>query len=125
LGATFWGCEDFLDREPKDFVSPKSFSSAQDVELAVSGAYRALINEDQNTRPIYTDFMVDNGFMDKPWSGEVEFWDMRQTVNSEYAEKRWTEDYTGILRANLVLENIEQVQMDPNLKRRFKGEMYF
>ena len=70
--------DEFLDQKPIDFVTPDKFSSERDINLALTGAYKALTMMDlyeSNTYPIYTDFMVDNGFMDKTWSGEVEFWD--------------------------------------------------
>ena len=120
--------DEFLDQKPIDFVTPDNFSTEQDINLAVTGAYKALTMMDlyeSNTYPIYTDFMVDNGFMDKTWSGEVEFWDQSHNPNSLYTVRKWTRNYSGILRANTVLEYMDQVPMDSVLKERYRGEALF
>ncbi|MFH6984263.1 RagB/SusD family nutrient uptake outer membrane protein [Marinoscillum luteum] len=123
------GCDDdLLDQKPIDFVSPDAFATARDLEQALNGAYKSLTMAgiyESNTWPIYTDFMVDNGFMDKTWSGEVEFWDQSHNPNSLYSDRKWTRNYNGILRANTVLTYIDQVKDNDELQRRLKGEALF
>lgn len=128
LMSVFLGaCEDdFLDREPIAYLSPDNFENENDILLAVNGAYKPLVNPAySNMYPVYHDFMTDNGFMDKSWSGEVEFWDQVQNPNSLWAERKWNRNYSGILRANTVLGVIDEITMDVDLKRRSKGEVLF
>ena len=128
---TLASCDDelFLDRRPIDFVSPENFDSGSQISAALNGTYRALTLADglyeSNTWPIYLDFMVDNGFMDKTWSGEVDFWDQSQGPNSLYTTRKWERNYRGILRANTVLKYIDQVDMEEELKTQYTGEARF
>jgi hypothetical protein len=119
------GCDDgFLDRDPLSYVTPDKFESERDIINAVNGTYKAMILT-PNVYPIYMDFMSDNGFMDKSWSGEVEFWDQSHNPNSMWSEKKWNKNYSGILRANTVLNVIDEVPMDENKVSQYKGEMLF
>lgn len=128
-GIFFIQCEDdFLEQKPLDFLTPDQFSTIEDLSQALTGAYKALTMMDlyeSNTWPIYTDFLADNGFMDKTWSGEVEFWDQSHNPNSLYSDRKWTRNYIGILRANTVLTYLNRVERNPDLKTRFKGEALF
>ncbi|MEO1808187.1 MAG: RagB/SusD family nutrient uptake outer membrane protein [Bacteroidota bacterium] len=121
--------DEFLDLRPLDFVSPESFTTPDQIAAAVNGTYRALTMADglyeANTWPIYLDFIVDNGFMDKTWSGEVDFWDQSQGPSSLYAARKWERNYRGILRANTVLKFIDQVDIVEDLRTQYKGEARF
>lgn len=129
VGLSSVSCDDdLLDQAPIDFVTPDSFSSVEDLNQALTGAYKSLTMAgiyESNAWPIYTDFMGDNGFMDKTWSGEVEFWDQSHNPNSLYADRKWTRNYNGILRANTVLTYVDQVSGQDELRRRLKGEALF
>lgn len=131
LSAALFSCDDeeFLDRRPIDFVSPETFESGSQISAALNGTYRALTLADglyeSNTWPIYLDFMVDNGFMDKTWSGEVDFWDQSQGPSSLYTTRKWDRNYRGILRANTVLKYVDQVDMTEDLRTQYRGEARF
>ena len=126
MGAALFlaSCQkDFLNTQPIDFISPDNFSSEKDVELAVNGIYKALVLDSRD--PVFLDFMTDNGFMDKAFSGEIEFWDQSQNPNSIIAESKWDNSYQGILRANTVIKYTPDVRMGEELKKQKIGEALF
>jgi starch-binding outer membrane protein, SusD/RagB family len=115
-------CEDMLEREPKEFLSPTSFSSEEDIIQALTGAYRCIVTAEL----VQSDFITDYGFMDKSWAGMVDFWDQGQNTNSLIAESKWTRLYQGILRANTVLAYIDQTAMPSSeIRERYRAEARF
>ncbi|WP_430813843.1 RagB/SusD family nutrient uptake outer membrane protein [Carboxylicivirga sp. RSCT41] len=127
----FCSCEDELNRYPKDFLSPEVFETENDIIYALNGTYKALTGmglaglDYQNVEPIITDFITDNGFMDKSWMGVVEYWDQRHNQFSQFAERKWARNYMGILRANTVLTYIGNVPMTAEDKARYDAEARF
>ncbi|MDF1573234.1 MAG: RagB/SusD family nutrient uptake outer membrane protein [Bacteroidales bacterium] len=132
LMVCFISCEERLNLEPKEFLSPEGFTIENDIVLALNGTYKALTGmglaggDYQNIDPLITDFMTDNGFMDKSWMGVVEFWDQGQNQNSALAERKWARNYMGILRANTVLAYIDQVSIsNKETRKRYEAEARF
>lgn len=131
IAILFVSCEDELDKEPMDFMSPSSFETEDDIAFALNGTYRALTGmglngmDRQNVEPVITDFITDNAFMDKSWMGVVEFWDQRHNQFSMFAERKWARNYMGILRANTVLAYIDDVKIGKELQERYAAEARF
>jgi len=114
--------EDSLIREPKNFLSPTGFSSEDDIVFALNGTYRRILT----SQLLNVEFTTDNGFMDKSWAGMVEFWDQRQNALSSLSEGKWSRNYSGILRANTVLDYVDQVDVStPELRERYRAEALF
>ena len=119
----FTSCsEDSLIREPKNYLSPSGFSSEDDIVFALNGTYRQILTNEL----LNIEFTTDNGFMDKSWAGMVDFWDQRQNSMSALARDKWLRNYSGILRANTVLDYIDQVDVStPELRERYRAEAIF
>ncbi len=127
----FSSCEDSLLRPPKDFLSPSVFESEKDIANALNGTYKALTGmnltgvDGQNVEPILTDFIVDNGFIDKSWMGVLEFWEGGQNQFSQFAEKKWARNYVGVLRANTVLTYLPKVDMALEKRKQYDAQARF
>lgn len=120
LSLLLVSCEgDFLDRKPIDFLAPDSFNSEKDIKEAVNGIYRAFLSN--KLEPIYLDFMVDNGFM----SDYRNMFERTYDNETNYVVNKWSWNYKIILRANTVLHFIDNVQMQENVYKQYKGEATF
>lgn len=51
--------DEFLEREPIDFLAPDNIKTVSDLEGTVNGIYKAFISNLEE--PIFTDFFTDNG----------------------------------------------------------------
>lgn len=120
---SFGGCKHYLDTKPMDFVSPNNFSTENDIVLALSGAYEALMIDKRS--PISTDFITDNGLVTLSGDGEINFWDQTQTPVSPPTVRKWRQNYRGILRANTVLKYAPDVSIQENKRNRYIGEALF
>jgi len=113
--------DDFLDRQPIDFMSPSSITTEADIVNALNGTYNALILEKK--QPWAIDFMVDVGYCNDPSFGEVTFWNGAQTpVGTGYQLSKWNRNYQGILRANTVLNKLDEIIMPDANRERYRGE---
>lgn len=111
--------EDFLDREPIDFLAPDNFKTERDIKEAVNGIYRAYISD--KNEPIYTDFMVDNGY----FPDYRDMWNRTYTNETGYIVNKWSRNYQVILRANTVLYHIDKVDLSEAAYQQYKGEATF
>lgn len=126
------GCSDFLEEIPRDSISPANFyKNAGDAEAAVNGAYAAL---------------QDNGYYSRYWitasahASDGTF--TRLGVNSDrrvvihlndvglinsngYNIQVWSAIWQAVNRANSVLDNVPDIDMDATLKSRIIGEAKF
>lgn len=113
-------CDDeFLDRQPIDFLSPDNFSTEKDIQEAVNGIYTAYISD--RNEPIYTDFVVDNAY----YVDYQLLWTRNFNNETSYVVTKWTRNYSVILRANTVLHYIDGVDMPVESYNQYKGEALF
>ena len=116
-------CKDFLDRQPLDFMSPSSLSTETDIINALNGTYQILIFDKK--QPWALDFMVDVGYCNDPSYGEVTFWNGAQTsIGTGYQQSKWNRNYQGILRANTVLNKLDEISMPAANREKYRGEAY-
>lgn len=114
--------EDSLIRIPENYLSPANFSSEDDIVFALNGTYRAVLSSEL----LRIEFTTDNGFMDKSWAGMIDFWDQRHNSMSGLTETKWSRNYSGIIRANSILDNIDKVTVSsPELRERYRAEARF
>ncbi len=123
----FTGCgEDFIDLAPISQVTTGNFyQNATDIENAVNAAYESLHGM-YNDMFIFTEVRSDNAR--GPLTGvqtQHEFNEFRLPATNSIIEGTWEDHYVGVSRCNIVLDRIVDVDMDPDLKDRFIGEIKF
>ena len=111
--------DEFLEREPIDFLAPDNIKTVSDLEGTVNGIYKAFISNLEE--PIFTDFFTDNGlqfFYTEIWNGSF-------NSESDFVEEKWLRDYKMVLRANTVLDNVDNIDLSTDEYNQYKGEAIF
>ncbi len=124
------GCEDYLNLEPNDGLVPDNFyRNASEVDKALNGVYQVLTLMGGADFILNSEVMTDNCVYSSASGSEwLDF--SRGTLNSStaFVEKKWKDNYKGIVRANLVLDNLynrtDMIITELN-KARFLGEAHF
>src|SRR5690606_24172935 len=128
------GCDDFLTQyNPSDLTINNYFTRLEHVESTVNAIYADL-------RPPHDG----GGFSGAAWlmlemptglantialgaAGQKNppIHNLTNNSDNEYMVTWWNSAYRGIANANVVLENIGRVAMDPAAAKRFEGETQF
>jgi hypothetical protein len=126
------GCnKDFLDKQPFDKITSGTFyKTREDIEQAVTAVYDVLQRDFWNAPNLLSEAMSDNcsgggGIVDGFGQNEL---DQFYCIDADLTEPNWQNGYLGIYRANLVIENIENVQWatgESGLASIYKGEARF
>lgn len=123
-------CEDFLDLRPKDSLAPENFfNNAAEVDKALNGVYQVLTLKGGAEFVLNAECMTDNCVYSSASGSEwLDF--SRGTLNpsTSYVEKKWKDDYKGIARANLVIDNLnhkKSMVITESNRLRFQGEARF
>ncbi|MGE4587018.1 MAG: RagB/SusD family nutrient uptake outer membrane protein [Mangrovibacterium sp.] len=124
-------CEDDLDQVPISYMSAGSFYTTTDeIEDAVNGIYNTLSDYPENE--FYLTDVRSDDFYVTPYTGSsVRSWDpisnFETTIaTNELVEYPWDNDYTGIMRANTVLNYIStDIVTDQDTYNRLLGETKF
>lgn len=121
FGMVLGGCDDdeFLNRNPTDFLAPDNFQTERDIKEAVNGIYTAYISN--NMEPLFTEFIVDNGY----YVGYKDMWNLVFNSETPEVETKWSRNYQMILRANTVLHFIDNVDLTEDQYNQYKGEATF
>ena len=124
-------CEDDLDQVPISYMSAGSFYTTTDeVEEAVNGVYNTLADYPENEFYL-ADVRSDDFYVTPETGSSVRSWDpisnFETTIaTNELVEYPWDNDYTGIMRANTVLNYIsEDIVTDEDTYNRLLGETKF
>ncbi|QOI98744.1 MAG: RagB/SusD family nutrient uptake outer membrane protein [Flammeovirgaceae bacterium] len=124
-------CEDFLDKPPQGSLTQTSFPvTAQDALLATNAVYNALREPNFNSGlfPLM-DIMSDDankGSNPDDQSATIGPFDRFQHIKTEGAILRWWNTlYLAVRRANVVIEKVPLINMDPVLRDRYVGEAKF
>lgn len=131
-GTVLTACSDsFLDRNSLTDSSTDTFWKSQgDALMGLAACYdglqnNQLYNSDQySLGPLYLDCVTDNGGHFN-WSGWMEGYDMAmgvQTASSSIIGSYWSASYEVINRCNAVVGNIEDIEMEADLKAVYKAE---
>ena len=124
---SFSSCQVFLETEPTDFLSPVNyFNTEEDIDMAVNSIYNSLYMQ-----PIYggvypgrMNMMADEGYHARSTEASgLRVYNF--STNDLDLQKFWASCYTGISRANLVLENLDKPDMDEDKRSQIKGEALF
>lgn len=118
------GCYD-LDQFPHDRLSSGTFWKTEDhVHQGMVAMYNTLLNEN-----------VFGAYYNNDALGEIAMdynnWQMPSIIKGTYTdrggliESKWQSAYNGVFRANLLLQNIDQVDISEDKKNVYKGEARF
>ena len=128
--AILSGCTDFLTTEPQDFISPENYyKTEEEVYSALGATYRTLGDLNCYGQQLAYEALID----------DLGYWDWKSTpsnmINRVYSwnytssqsdiKKIWDNLYSGINRANELLENIDKADMDNGLRETYRNEALF
>jgi tetratricopeptide (TPR) repeat protein len=125
----FGGCDsNMLDiQNPNQATTETFWESGQDAVKGTNAAYGALRMDGMYSRWIHNaqDFRSDLVLADSPW-GELESLDDFSYGPISYTpEIVWDHAYIGIYRANQVINNVPDIEMDQQLRDRLVAEAKF
>src|SRR5690625_522217 len=122
-------CTNVLQTDPTDFYSQDSYwKNGEQVLNALTGCYRVLNDAElyNAQTPFMFDCMSPNAFN---YDNQRSAGDIARGVHSATTlgmnDAMWKGCYRGIGRCNTLLSNIDQVEMDADLKSRISGEAKF
>ncbi len=124
-------CENFLSVKPQGQLTQEAFpTSASDAALATNAAYTVIRGWHYNTGgfPIL-DIMSDDthkGSNPNDALNTVGPYDsFTHSPTQDGLDRWWASLYQGILRANVVIEKVPAIDMDPTLRARYVAEGRF
>ena len=123
--------DDFLNLAPESNINSSTFyKSKEDIELAVNAAYATLRSGGMFNGGLYLFGEMRSDNTEASWLPGNSFdtesiYLFTMTSANPTLNRVWNDMYKMILRCNVVLDRIETVNMDENLKNRFKGEVSF
>lgn len=122
------GCDDELDLNNPNSQLPEDFwLTAEHAIEGTNAIYTDLLTDGYYMRmtPALTDGRGDDFRQDTPW------WDLAQVANftalptTAPVQWLWEAHYQAIFRANQVILNVPDIDMDEDLKNRLIGQAYF
>jgi len=135
------GCDSMLDIEPQgEQTSANFFTTADDAERAIAGAYSAIQQQKRQTYQGAPEFLAgydmvfgevasDNAFKggesqnDQPDIDDVQTFTVNP--NNLYITKMWSSLYEAVTRSNRVLNNVPDIDMDADERDRILAEARF
>lgn len=123
------GCEKELDvANPNQPIVETFWQNADDAEAGVNAIYSTLHKGSiSRWMPFYYIIRSDEGRSTSPATDIVN--NMDQFIVTDYnygnAYGIWNDNYVGIFRANQVIQNVADIDMDETLKQRLLGEAKF
>ena len=131
VGLLVLGCADFLEKPPQGNLTQTSFpTSAADALLATNAVYNSLRDPNYNSGlfPLL-DIMSDDTNKGSNPSDQVSTigpFDTFEHVKTESAILRWWNTlFKAVRSANVVIEKVPAIDMDPVLRDRYVGEARF
>lgn len=119
--------ESFFNELPSDQLTEEVFfKNSNDIEMMLNDGYANLRNVYRNFYAI-GDVASDNAYNQKFNNNynNITLNESNVIADNGVLDGLWTGSYQTISRTNLVLDNIEGVKMDENLKKRYVGEAKF
>jgi hypothetical protein len=129
--VSFTGCEDFLGVSPQSQLTQEAFPTTEEDALqATNAAYTTLREWHYNSGgfPILDIMSDDSHKGSNPNDGANTvgpYDDFSHSPTQDGLDRWWNTLYQGIRRANIVLERVEPIEMNQELKSRYLGEASF
>nr|MBI1231797.1 RagB/SusD family nutrient uptake outer membrane protein [Cytophagales bacterium] len=123
-------CENFLEEEPKQFITTETFYQTEsDATAAINAVYSSLstFGAYRSNMLIYDEVRSPFGSMGPDPQGEQGREIDEMNVNSEVPQlmATWEALYEGINSANLVLENIPDANLNDEFKNQILSQAHF
>jgi hypothetical protein len=131
IAGALFSCKKYLDKSPLDSVNTSNFwQTSDDAISAINGAYQPLQwPKLYNLRMWSTDIWAGNSITGAGGGTDgIETQDISNfvtTTDNAAALDIWRGPAPGILRCNLVLQNVPGMSIDESLKNRIVGEAKF
>lgn len=132
LAVMFTACsEDFLNKAPLDTINTSNFfQTEEDAIAAINGAYQPLQwPKLYNMRMWTTDIIAGNSIVGAGGGTDgIETQDQANFVTSTDNQgvlDLWRGPWPGILRSNIVLKNVPNMNISTSIKNRVLGEAHF
>lgn len=139
LSIGILGCSDILEKQPLALISSESaYVTANDASRAVTAAYHPLTGNNWccgvygnggymhwvlgNVASDDTEKGGESG-SDQLYAQQISLFNIPS--DNDATRFAWQNQYIGIRRANLVLDNVVSIEMDAQLKERFLAEAKF
>ena len=125
LAALFFSCEQALNTEPTDFLSPQFYySNETELNNALNGVYdvlgkNAMYNGGDGLSTTWD--VADETFTSAPFGTQVYNYEPGDAIVNEI----WKNLYQGIERANALLENIDKPEMNETSRASIRGQAKF
>jgi starch-binding outer membrane protein, SusD/RagB family len=128
LGASLVACADLDLTNPNQPSATDFWRTAGDAQQAVSATYAGLLNNGTYGRwlPFANDLRSDIGLINSPWTDLSNFTKFSFTsYDFEVNREIWQHHYQAIFRANQVIANVPNVEMDAAVRDRYVAEAKF
>jgi starch-binding outer membrane protein, SusD/RagB family len=130
FSLSYTACKkDLLDQDNPSAPTVGIFwQSQEDAIKGLTGAYAGMQRIGGWKRWILwqTDLRSDEGYSKSPWTDMVNYARFQLVdYNLEFHRVTWQDHYITIFRANQVLDNVPNIQMDESLKARILAEAKF
>lgn len=125
--VSLFSCESFLEEKDMNNLNQDAFWETEEhLDYAVSALYESLTREELYGRGVRDlDCISDNGYNGWNWQ---HYWDIsvgKHDPATDRIEWVWNENYRGIRRANEILDNAPNMEIDRVAKRTALGEALF
>ncbi|WP_224997869.1 RagB/SusD family nutrient uptake outer membrane protein [Cesiribacter sp. SM1] len=128
-GVVFAGCEEDLDTiNPNQPTIEVFWQNAQDAQQGVNAIYSTSHRGGfSRWMPMIYISRSDIGYSASPWADLANALDrfIQPDYNFGPVADIWVDNYVGIFRANQVIANVPDIEMDNTLKQRLLGEAHF
>lgn len=120
--------DDLSQADPNLETTASFWQNGEDALLGVNSVYGSLLTDGTYMRstPLLLDLKGDDTYSNSPWSAMYNVGKFNSSI-ADAAIYGWAYEtyYQGIYRANQVLENVPNIEMDQDLKDRVIGQAHF
>jgi len=122
----FTSCKKFLEKTPKDFLSPENYYKTKpEIDAALTGVYDMLGKSGTYGRYLFFEMdQADDSYVGlSSWTQDIALYNAGPS-DAKLA-LTWSNLYEGINRANVLLERVDQSSIKDSEKKVAKGEALF
>jgi len=122
-------CQKKLELEPYEIYYDNYYQTQEDAVGAINAVYGLLTNVNQYNsylwlvQDVASDDCKSRATLNDPNIHQFNTYNLETTNN--YLDGIWKGSYTGIARANIVLQKVPDIEMDSALKTQILGEAHF